>query len=101
MAQDSPAPSPIDLPGELLEQLREIARAPNLLVATDYDGTIAPIVNDPMRAIPDREVSVALRSLAALDQTNVGVISSRALRDLAALSRLPAEIHLVGSVRCV
>lgn len=97
MAQNSPSPSPLDLPDGLLDQLREIARTPNLLVATDYDGTVAPIVNDPMRAIPDREVSVALRSLAALDQTNVGVISSRALRDLAALSRLPSEIHLVGS----
>ncbi len=81
----------------LLDALGELARTPMLLVATDYDGTIAPIVDDPMRAVPDRETSVALRTLATLDQTHVGVISSRALRDLAALSRLPAEIHLVGS----
>ena len=86
-----------ELPGELLDQLTALAQVPQLLVATDYDGTIAPIVNDPMRAVPARETSVALRNLAMLDQTEVGVISSRALRDLAALSRLPAEIHLVGS----
>ncbi len=96
-APPSLPPSPMDLPEELLEKLRELARSPQLLVATDYDGTVAPIVNDPMRAVPDREVAVALRSLANLDQTEVGIISSRALRDLAALSRLPAEIHLVGS----
>ena len=85
------------LPPDVLEALSLIAQTPQLLVATDYDGTIAPIVDDPMRAVPDREIAVALRSLANLDQTHVGVISSRALRDLAAMSRLPAEIHLVGS----
>ena len=85
------------LPPELLDDLAELAKSPQLLVATDYDGTIAPIVNDPMSARPDRENVVALRTLATTDQTHVGVISSRALRDLAALSRLPQEIHLVGS----
>ncbi len=66
-------------------------------MACDYDGTIAPIVADPMKAQPLRDTSVALRSLAALPQTSVAVISGRSLRDLAMLSRLPAEIHLVGS----
>ena len=69
----------------------------HLLIACDYDGTIAPLVDDPMTALPLRETSVALRGLAALAQTDVAVISGRSLRDLAALSRLPAEIHLVGS----
>lgn len=86
-----------ELPPQLLDDLAELAKAPQLLVATDYDGTIAPIVDDPMSAFPDRENVVALRTLATLDQTHVGVISSRALRDLATLSRLPHEIHLVGS----
>ena len=97
MSEIATPPSTTQLPDELLAQLSELAQVPVLLVATDYDGTVAPIVNDPMKAIPDREVAVALRSLALLDQTDVGVISGRALRDLAALSRLPAEIHLVGS----
>ena len=88
---------PATLPQPLLDDLARLARVPQLLVATDYDGTIAPIVSDPMRAVPDRENVVALRSLATLEQTHVGVISSRALRDLATLSRLPHEVHLVGS----
>ena len=82
---------------ELADRLDQLARTPNLLVACDYDGTIAPIVNDPMKALPLRETSVALRNLASLPRTEVSVISGRSLRDLAALSRLPAEIHLVGS----
>ncbi|RMH77116.1 MAG: trehalose-phosphatase, partial [Actinomyces sp.] len=87
---------PVDDP-ELLGRIEELSRAPVLLVACDYDGTIAPLVDDPMKAFPLRETSVALRSLALLPQTHVAVISGRSLRDLAALSRLPAEIHLVGS----
>ena len=83
--------------GSLDEHLAELVRTPQLLVACDYDGTIAPIVADPMKALPLRDTSVALRSLAALPQTTVAVISGRSLRDLAMLSRLPAEVHLVGS----
>lgn len=82
---------------ELTEELKKLAHNPQLLVACDYDGTMAPIVDDPMAAYPHRESIVALRALAALPQTHVAVISGRALRDLATLSRLPDEVHLVGS----
>ena len=81
-----------------LEQaLARLAREPHLLVACDYDGTLAPIVDVPGDARPRRESVAALRALAALADTSVAVISGRSLHDLAALSRLPEEIHLVGS----
>lgn len=79
------------------ERLGLLAQAPQLLVACDYDGTVAPLVDDPMAAVPNRDTVVALRTLAELPLTHVAVISGRSLRDLAALSRLPTEIHLVGS----
>jgi trehalose-phosphatase len=74
-----------------------IARTPQLLIACDYDGTLAPIVEDPSQAVPLPEAVAAVRALAALPQTTVAVVSGRALRDLATLSRLPSEVHLVGS----
>lgn len=77
--------------------ITQLARIPQLLVACDYDGTLAPIVEDPAAAAPLPEAVAALRSLATLPQTTVAVVSGRALRDLAALSRLPSEVHLVGS----
>ena len=92
-----PTEEPASIDPDLLADLRQLAQSPQLLVATDYDGTIAPFVDNPMLAFPDREAAVGLRTLASLAQTHVGVISSRALRDLAALSRLPSEIYLVGS----
>ncbi len=79
------------------DQLQEIARTPTLLIACDYDGTLAPIVDNPDDAFPHRESMAALRALASFADTHVAVVSGRSLRDLAALSRLPAEIHLVGS----
>jgi trehalose-phosphatase len=98
----SPMPADLAGPAESLEPaLRaacaRVARVPTLLVACDYDGTLAPIVEDPTRAVPLPEAVAALRALASLPQTTVAVISGRALRDLAALSRLPSEVHLVGS----
>ncbi|MQA12432.1 MAG: trehalose-phosphatase [Pseudonocardiaceae bacterium] len=85
------------LPAELRRVIVHIARTPRLLVASDYDGTLAPIVEDPELARPLPESVGALRSLAGLHETTTAVISGRALRDLATLSRLPAEVHLVGS----
>lgn len=85
------------LPAELRRTIVQLARTPRLLVACDYDGTLAPIVPNPNHARPSPESVGALRSLAALHETTTAVISGRALRDLATLSRLPAEVHLVGS----
>ena len=86
-----------ELDPELRAALGRIARVPQLLVGCDYDGTLAPLVDDPSAAGPMPEAVAAVRALAALPQTVVAVISGRALRDLATLSRLPSEVHLVGS----
>ncbi|MBF6349773.1 MULTISPECIES: trehalose-phosphatase [Nocardia] len=86
-----------DLPLELRRALATVARVPRLLVASDYDGTLAPIVSDPAKAYPHGESVRALRALAGLTGTTAAVISGRALRDLAALSRLPVEVQLIGS----
>ncbi len=82
---------------DLDQQLEKIASVPILLVASDYDGTIAPIVSDPAKATPHREAVIAVRNLANLSQTHVAIISGRALTDLANLIRPPEDVHLVGS----
>ena len=81
----------------LTSALTKLARTPRLLVCCDYDGTLAPIVEDPTRAHALPEAIAALRSLTSLPATDVAVISGRSLRDLAAFTRLPGEVHLVGS----
>ena len=66
------------LPAELRRVIVQLARTPRLLVACDYDGTLAPIVADPTQAKPLPESVHALRSLAALPSTTTAVISGRA-----------------------
>lgn len=82
---------------DLASRLNELARTPLLLVACDFDGTIAPIVSDPGSAEADRESIVALKALAAMPQTHVAIISGRSLSDLAGRTRDVGDAHLVGS----
>ena len=82
---------------ELDQALEAIARVPLLLVATDYDGTLSPIVDNPEDAKPVRESIIALRALATLSGTHCAVISGRSLSDLASLSSLDGQVMLVGS----
>lgn len=77
--------------------LRDIARTATLLVGCDYDGTLSPIVSNPAHARPLPGAVAVMRQLASLASTFVAVVSGRALRDLAAMSRLPVEVTLVGS----
>ncbi|MEO6879344.1 MAG: trehalose-phosphatase [Mycobacteriaceae bacterium] len=97
MGEPGPStPSP-GLDPQLQRALAEAARAPRLLVASDFDGTLAPIVEDPGAARPDPAGLAALVALGAVAGTRVALVSGRARTDLARLSGAPAVVHLVGS----
>lgn len=85
------------LPADLRAALSRVARVPRLLVTSDFDGTLAPIVNNPAdaRALPGAVDS--LRTLAQLPATAAALISGRSLAVLTALSGSPAGVHLIGS----
>jgi trehalose 6-phosphate phosphatase len=85
------------LPLELQRALTEAAQAPRLLVTSDFDGTLAPIVNNPADARPLAEAASALVELANLPATVAALISGRALDTLRSLSSMPETVHLVGS----
>jgi trehalose-phosphatase len=82
---------------DLSAVINDLARSSVLLVATDFDGTVAPIVDDPTHAEMNRETAVAIRMLTGLAQTQVAVISGRALADLAQKTRDISDLHLIGS----
>lgn len=77
-------------------QLERIARTPRLLVACDYDGVIAPIVADPVRAKPLPEMVETIDQLAGLPQTEVAVVTGRSLESLRSLLGEFPHWHLVG-----
>lgn len=85
------------LPPELLTALDTAAATPRLLVTSDFDGTLAPIVNNPLDARPLMPAADALIVLAGLPATTTALISGRALATLRELSAMPAVVHLVGS----
>ena len=57
---------------------------PRLLVALDFDGTLAPIARRPEAARLSKAMRAALRALAARADVRVAVVSGRALGDLRA-----------------
>ena len=77
--------------------LTGLARVPSLLVALDFDGVLAPIVQDPGTSRPLPGSAAAVRALADLPGTTVAMLSGRALADLREVSGFGAPVRLVGS----
>lgn len=86
------------------EDLSYLAAAEKLLLAVDFDGTLAEFSDSPtdVRAVPG--ALEALRELAELPGVTVLIISGRQLRELSAVTGLPVlanpgpdDIRLVGS----
>lgn len=86
-----------ELPAAVRDALRELAATPRLLVALDFDGTLAPEVDEPeeARAIP--AARAAVERLLALPDTRVAFISGRALGSLQHVTQATPETLLVGS----
>jgi trehalose 6-phosphate phosphatase len=84
---------------DLDEALRAATAAESLLVATDFDGVLAPFEVDPMSVRPVPGSMQCLHSLASLAGVAVAVVSGRDLTTLRALTQLAADdpIVLIGS----
>lgn len=85
------------LDAALLAALDAFARRERVLVALDFDGTLAPEVDDPGQARALPEAQSALLRLRALPGTIVALVSGRALESLAAVGGLPDDAPLIGS----
>lgn len=79
------------------DRIGEAARAKTLLVSTDFDGTIAPFMDDPQAVTPLPEAIASLVGLATLPGTTVALVSGRDLATLGRLAGHPAGAVLVGS----
>lgn len=70
----------------------KLARTPRLLVALDFDGTLSPLVDEPMSARMLPEARAAIDALLEAPETRVALVSGRTVNDL----RIIAE-HEDGS----
>lgn len=86
------------LPQELTTALAAVAAAPRLLVATDFDGVLAPFVVDPMDSRAQPGTLEALTALAAAPATWSAVVSGRDLATLDELTGLAGStVTRIGS----
>lgn len=85
------------LPPDLVDALDVFSRHGRVLVALDFDGVLAPIVESPgdARALPAS--AAALSALSRLTRAEVALVSGRAMTDLRAVASPPAGVLLVAS----
>lgn len=79
------------------EALSAIIGADDLLIALDFDGTLAPLVNRPEDARLLPELVPVLEQLLQLPATDTALISGRAGDSLAACAEVPRGMRAVGS----
>ena len=79
--------------------LDELAATGALLVALDFDGTLAPLENDPMEARMLPVAREAVEALTAVPGTVVALVSGRSLSDLRIIAEHDddSRIWLAGS----
>lgn len=93
----SPEQTPLSLTPDLLEAIRTIAATEQLLVAMDFDGTMAPLVDHAGDARSLPRSAAAFAALTELPRTTTALISGRALASLRAVAFPPEETLLIGS----
>jgi len=69
----------------------------SLLIALDFDGTLAPLVDDPGQARMCPEARDALFKLGALPRVSVALVSGRDIESLRSVSDPSKDWYLVGS----
>ena len=79
------------------QALDELAGRRPLLLASDYDGVLARLRDDPAAAVPEPGVGELLARLAAVDGVTVALVSGRGVADLQATSGLSGPFRWVGS----
>lgn len=88
-------------PDEARTALAALVRDPDrspVLLALDFDGTLAPLQDDPSASRILPEAVAALAALSAPGSpVRVALVSGRALGDLHALAQVPVDTVLIGS----
>ena len=82
---------------ELDEALASFATSPRPLIALDFDGTLAPLGDDPAlsRMIP--EARGALEALTALPGVSIALVTGRAIDSIGVVAEPLPQWFLVGS----
>jgi trehalose 6-phosphate phosphatase len=81
----------------LAAALDELATRRPVLLASDYDGVLARLRDDPAAAVLEPGIAELLGRLAAVDGVTVALVSGRGVEDLQRTSGLTGPFRWVGS----
>lgn len=84
-------------PDRVLTRLSYAAQSPRLLVITDFDGTLAELVDHPADARPVSGAIETLEKIAELPGVATAILSARSLRDLRVSVGPVLRTRLLGS----
>lgn len=84
------------LPTPLIKAIDKAIAERHLLVASDFDGTLAPLVKDPKKSMPIPGGVEALYKLAEVPHTQAALVSGREIGELREVSGAPNPVTLVG-----
>ncbi len=90
-------PAPIDSSLHLDEALKRVAATDRLLLALDFDGTLAPFVDKPKAARTLPAAAAALERLERLPGTWIAYVSGRPLSSLEQVTEADEDALLIGS----
>lgn len=82
---------------DLAAAIERISAVPRLLIALDFDGTLAPLIEDGSQSRMTPPAAQAVRRLSLAPATTVALVSGRGLDSLSRVSRMPARVLLAGS----
>jgi trehalose 6-phosphate phosphatase len=85
------------VPAGLAAALTDLAGRRPLLVASDYDGVLSPLVGDPSAAVPTPGTGEALARIAGAAGVTVALVSGRGVADLRRVSGWQGPYRWVGS----
>jgi trehalose-phosphatase len=74
----------------------EVVAASHILLLSDYDGTLTPIVDRPQDAVLSNSMKTKLRTLVNHASFSIGIISGRSLREIKDMVGIEG-IHYAGN----
>ncbi len=93
----TPGVDPTRLDPYVVVAIEKLAGRPYALIALDFDGCLAPLVDDPSSSRPLPEAAAVLEEIVAFDDLELAIISGRPADDLIHLANPPANTWIVGS----
>lgn len=93
----TPGVDPTRLDPYVVFAIEKLTSRPAALIALDFDGCLAPLVDNPDDSRPLPEAAAALKEIAGYSDVDLAIISGRPAGDLITLASPPPGTWIVGS----